>query len=91
MISDNYDVFISYRRDGGSEIGRLLFEALKAHGLKVFFDIKELGSGKFDEKLITYIKGCKNFVSTEMQNNRQTGNQVASRPFFVYNTGIFLT
>lgn len=52
-----FDVFISYRRDGGEVLGRLLFELLKSH-YDVFFDHESLSSGRFDTKLLSIIENC---------------------------------
>ncbi|MBQ7348755.1 MAG: toll/interleukin-1 receptor domain-containing protein, partial [Clostridia bacterium] len=57
-----YDLFISYRRDGGYELARLLYTSFKEAGLNPFFDVEELRSGPFDEKLYTYIEESQNFV-----------------------------
>ena len=57
-----YDIFISYRRDGGHEMARLLYENLKMKGLNCFFDLEELGSGQFNLKLLNSIDSSKNFV-----------------------------
>ncbi len=51
----SFDVFISYRRDGGEILGRLLFELLKEK-YKVFFDHESLSSGRFDTKLLRIIE-----------------------------------
>ena len=57
-----YDIFLSYRRDGGHEMARLLYEHLRLKGLNCFFDLEELGSGQFNEKLLDSIEESKNFV-----------------------------
>lgn len=57
-----YDVFISYRRDGGFEMARLLYEHLKSAGLNPFFDLEELRSGQFNVKLYTAIDESANFL-----------------------------
>ena len=57
-----YDAFISYRRDGGHEMARLLYEHLTNRGINCFFDLEELGSGKFDVKLLRNIEQSKNFI-----------------------------
>ena len=57
-----YDLFISYRRDGGHEMARLLYEHLKLKGLNCFFDLEELGSGQFNIKLLNCIEESENFV-----------------------------
>lgn len=57
------DVFISYRREGGLELARLIYLDLKCRGYNVFFDYNSLRSGRFDEKILTAIETCKCFVS----------------------------
>lgn len=57
-----YDVFISYRRDGGFEMARLLYEHLKSVGLNPFFDLEELRSGPFNVKLYKAIEDSANFL-----------------------------
>lgn len=56
------DVFISYRREGGYAMARLLYECLRNIGVSVFLDLEELRSGQFNEKLYQEIEKCKNFV-----------------------------
>ncbi|MBR4943610.1 MAG: toll/interleukin-1 receptor domain-containing protein [Clostridia bacterium] len=56
-----FDVFISYRRDGGEVMGRLLFELLKDN-YNVFFDHESLSSGRFDKKILEVIKDCNDVV-----------------------------
>lgn len=56
------DVFISYRREGGHTMARLLYECLRNTGLSVFLDLEELRAGQFNEKLYQEIDKCKNFV-----------------------------
>ena len=57
-----YNIFISYRRDGGYEMARLLYEHLKNMGLKPFLDIEELRSGPFNVRLYKTIDECPNFL-----------------------------
>ena len=58
-----YDVFISYRRDGGFETARLIYEHFSnVFGMKVFFDLEELRSGKFNLKLYSAIDESENFI-----------------------------
>ena len=56
------DIFISYRREGGYAMARLLYECFKNSGLSVFLDLEELKSGQFNEKIYQEIDQCKNFV-----------------------------
>lgn len=63
MSDKKYDVFISYRREGGLGIARLLFNLLEQMGLSVFFDNESLRTGKFDEAILRSIESSENFVS----------------------------
>ena len=56
------DIFISYRREGGYAMARLLYECFNNSGLKVFLDLEELRAGPFNEKLYEAIENCENFV-----------------------------
>lgn len=47
MGANNFDLFISYRRNGGEVIARLIFELLKNRKYNIFFDHKSLSSGEF--------------------------------------------
>ena len=62
IYHDNYDVFISYRRDLGSEMAALIKLELEKYGKKVFLDVTELQVGRFDEKLLQVIKSCNAFL-----------------------------
>lgn len=57
-----YDIFISYRRDGGDTLAQLIYDRLTDRGYKVFLDIESLRSGKFNEKLFSVIDECKDVV-----------------------------
>lgn len=57
-----YDIFISYRRDGGFETANLIAEKLRRAGYSVFFDVEALRSGKFNEQLFSVIERCKDFI-----------------------------
>ena len=57
-----YDVFLSYRRAGGADFAQLLKVELQARGLKVFLDIDNLGTGKFDDALQLSLGRSKNVV-----------------------------
>lgn len=50
-----YDIFISYRREGGKEIARSIKSHLEAHGFSAFLDFDELKDGVFDERIINAI------------------------------------
>lgn len=57
-----YDIFISYRREGGFETANLIASKLKLSGYRVFLDIHSMHSGDFSEQLKEKVKGCKDFV-----------------------------
>ena len=57
-----YDVFISYRRDGGDTLSQLIYDRLTHRGYRVFLDIESLNAGKFNEKLLEVIEECKDMI-----------------------------
>lgn len=57
-----YDIFISYRRDGGEVTARILRDTLTERGYTVFFDVESLRSGAFNTKLYSVIEECKDFI-----------------------------
>lgn len=57
-----YDIFISYRREGGYETALPIAEKLRAAGYRVFFDLESMNAGKFNEQLLSVIDGCKDFI-----------------------------
>ena len=58
----NYDVFISYRRDGGDSFAMILKNELKDRGLKVFHDVESLRSGDFNKQLYNEIERSRKVV-----------------------------
>lgn len=66
-----YDVFISYRRETGSQLASLLKVYLEVRGLKTFLDVASLGGGKFDDALLTVIRHCSNVVVVLTPNSLQ--------------------
>ena len=61
-LKRKFDVFISYRRATGSQLASLLKVHLELRGLSVFLDVAELGSGKFDEAILTTIAHSNNLI-----------------------------
>lgn len=57
-----YDIFISYRREGGADKARVLKTELEKRGFKVFLDFDELKDGIFDERIMDAIKGAPIFM-----------------------------
>ena len=58
MQKVKYQIFISYRRDGGEFLARLLEYKLTERGFKVFFDVESLRAGAFDKALFDRIAEC---------------------------------
>lgn len=57
-----YDVFISYRREGGYDIAKHLYDLLTRDGYRVSFDIDTLRNGDFDKLLLNRIDECEDFI-----------------------------
>lgn len=57
-----YDLFISYRRDGGKEIARPLKSELERRGFRVFLDFDELKDGVFDRRIMDAIDSSPIFL-----------------------------
>ena len=62
MDSKKYDVFISYRRDGGVDYARMIYLELKGRGYNCFFDYNSLRSGKFNDEIFRAIDECRYFI-----------------------------
>jgi hypothetical protein len=65
----NYDIFISYRRDGGETMAILLHDRLSAKGYNVFLDVESLNSGKFNTQLLKVIENCKDVIAVLSENS----------------------
>lgn len=59
---EKYDIFISYRRDGGEMLAHILYERLKDSEYSVFQDVESLRSGDFNTALYGVIENCQDFV-----------------------------
>lgn len=57
-----YDIFISYRRNGGEYTAKILRDRLQEAGYRVFFDVESLRSGDFNTKLYSVIDECTDFL-----------------------------
>lgn len=57
-----YDIFISYRRDGGESTAKILRDKLSELGYQVFFDVESLRSGDFNTRLYSVIEECQDFL-----------------------------
>lgn len=61
-MANKYDIFISYRRNGGAQYARILQLMLTQRGYKVFLDYDELTDGKFGEHIQDAIKEAPIFM-----------------------------
>ena len=61
-MNEHYDIFISYRREGGYDTAKHLNDLLVRDGYKVSFDIDTLRSGDFDTQQLGIIDQCKDFI-----------------------------
>lgn len=64
-----HDVFISYRRESGTEISGYLFSELTRAGFTPFLDINEKYSGKYKPVIENSIKYCDLFVILLTENS----------------------
>lgn len=55
-------VFISYRRQGGYTLARLVWQHLNRLGFCVFMDVEDLRSGPFDEALHRHVKSASDVI-----------------------------
>ena len=58
----DYQIFVSYRREGGESLAALLYERLTRMGYRVFYDVESLRSGDFNEKLLGVIEKCEDVL-----------------------------
>lgn len=59
---EKYEVFVSYRRDGGEALACLISERLKQREYSVFYDVESLRAGKFNEKIFQVIDNCTDVI-----------------------------
>jgi len=57
-----FEIFISYRRKGGYDTAKLLYDRLRIDGYSVSFDIDTLEKGDFDNELEQRVYDCKDFL-----------------------------
>lgn len=62
MPKEKYDIFISYRRQGGEDEAWKLKFSLEKMGYRVFMDREALRSGDFNEQLYRRIEECRDFL-----------------------------
>ena len=59
---NNYQIFISYRRNGSDAHARVFYEKLKEIGFSVFLDFESLFSGGFEANILSAIDSCEDFI-----------------------------
>lgn len=57
-----YDVFISYRREGGADFAGRLYDRLKDAGFNPFLDKEDMRSGRFNKQIYKRIEECDHFL-----------------------------
>ena len=57
-----YDIFISYRRKGGYETAKHLYDLFSKDGYRGSFDLDTLRNGDFDQALLKRIDQCSDFI-----------------------------
>lgn len=57
-----YDIFICYRRKGGYQTAKHLYDLLTRDGYRVSFDIDTLRNGEFDTALLRRVDACTDFI-----------------------------
>ena len=57
-----YQIFISYRREGGEFFVKILHDELTRRGYRVFYDLESMESGAFDAQLYKIIDECEDFI-----------------------------
>jgi len=60
--SKKFEIFISYRRKGGYDTAKLIYDRLRLDGYSVSFDIDTLVNGNFDVELEHRVNDCKDFL-----------------------------
>ena len=57
-----FQIFISYRREGGEALAHLLYDRLTQKKFRVFLDVESLRAGKFNDALYKKIEECDDFL-----------------------------
>ncbi len=86
-----YDVFISYRRDGGGEFARSIKAGLELRGYSVFLDFDELKDGIFDDRILEAIEAAPVFLfilsSHSLDRCAEEGDWVRKEVEYAYSIG----
>ncbi|MGH8497881.1 MAG: TIR domain-containing protein [Methylococcales bacterium] len=60
--NNHHLAFISYRREQGSEVARIVQTEMARRGISCFLDVKNLKAEHFDNRLLTEIERAPNFI-----------------------------
>ena len=58
----NFQIFISYRRDGGEYLAGRISDKFKGMGYNVFYDIESMRSGTFNTQILSAIEECEDVL-----------------------------
>lgn len=61
-MTNKFDIFISYRREGGFEVAKHIKDLLTRDGYSVSFDMDNLMNGNFNKELLKRIAECEDFI-----------------------------
>lgn len=61
-MNNKFDIFISYRREGGFEVAKHIKDLLTRDGYSVSFDMDNLMNGDFNKELLKRIAECEDFI-----------------------------
>lgn len=61
-MKTKFDIFISYRREGGFEVAKHIKDLLTRDGYSVSFDIDNLMNGDFNTELLKRVAECEDFI-----------------------------
>ena len=51
-----YQIFISYRREGGDSLAGRIADRLRLEGYDVFYDVETMRSGPFNKQILSAIE-----------------------------------
>lgn len=61
-MTGKFDIFISYRREGGYEVAKHIKDLLTRDGYSVSFDMDNLTNGDFNIELLKRVAECEDFI-----------------------------
>lgn len=62
ITMENYQIFISYRRDGGEALAGRIADRLGLLGYSVFYDVESMRSGTFNTQIYDAIEKCEDVI-----------------------------